>query len=84
MYKPDFNIKYLTLCFLTLLSSNLCLGQTAPVHNNELLRQRAKAMLDQVPKSIKDLDEPSIRAFLRYKVASYSLNQKTPFAPWSG
>lgn len=71
MSKPDFKIKYLTLCLLTLLSSNLCLGQAAPVRNDELLRQRAKAMLDQLPKSIKDLDEPAIRVFLRYKVASY-------------
>lgn len=71
MSNPNFIIKYLALCFLTLLSSNLCLSQTASVHNNELLRQRAKAMLDQLPKSIKDLDEPAIRVFLRHKVASY-------------
>jgi hypothetical protein len=71
--KPNYIIKCLTLCFLALLSSNsnLSLSQSGAVNNNELLRQRAKATLHQLPKAIKDLDEPAIRVYLRYKVASY-------------
>jgi hypothetical protein len=49
----------------------LCLGQTPRDEANQIIPGQAEYMLHQMPDRIKEIEEPEMRVFLRYRIASY-------------
>lgn len=71
MFKANEIARGLLSCLLILSGSVFCPGRIVAQDSNQLARQRAETMLHQLPESIKSMDEPMLRVFLRYRIASF-------------
>lgn len=71
MFRVDEITKRLLPCLLILLGSAFYSSRVAAQDSNQLARQRAEVMLYQLSESIKNLEEPASRVFLRYRIASF-------------
>ncbi len=68
-----FPVRSLLTCCLTLVASATCAAQQQkpPRPERTAEQQNAEAVLDRVSGRIKDLDEPTVRVFLRLQVAAF-------------
>ncbi|MEW6212305.1 MAG: hypothetical protein AB1631_28515 [Acidobacteriota bacterium] len=56
---------------VTVLLCCLCLGQTPRDEANQILPDQTEYMLHQMADRIKEIEEPEMRVFLRYRIALY-------------